>query len=104
MTTSPCESHEGEGEAVDIALRPEGLALARSPPAGAGNAIPGEVTSILFQGASIEHQVEIGGASLRIVSPPQVPFAKDAAVWVVITRSAASVFRRDAAGADAGLR
>jgi iron(III) transport system ATP-binding protein len=80
------------GDAVDIALRPEGLALARSPPAGGGNAIPGEVTSIAFQGGSIEYQVEIGGVSLRVVASPQMPFARDAAVWVVIARSGASVF------------
>jgi ABC-type Fe3+/spermidine/putrescine transport system ATPase subunit len=97
---------DGElGEVVDIALRPESLALAASPPAGGGNTIPGQVVSFAFQGGSTEYLVEIGGASLRVVSPPQTQFAKDAAVWVVIARSPASVFRRDADSVDpTGLR
>jgi iron(III) transport system ATP-binding protein len=90
---------DGEvGEAVDIALRPESLALAAAPAPAVDNIIPGTVTSAAFQGGSIEYQVDIGGTSLRVVSSPQTHVAKGAAVWVAVARSGALVFRRGAGG------
>jgi iron(III) transport system ATP-binding protein len=83
----------GVGEAVDVVLRPESLTLASAAPAGDDEAIPGRIVSAAFQGASVDYEVDMDGATLRVLSPAQ--FTIGAPVWIVVARSDASVFRRD---------
>jgi ABC-type Fe3+/spermidine/putrescine transport system ATPase subunit len=88
---------DGEvGEAVDLALRPESLVLAAAPPAGGTETVSGKVLSAAFQGASVEYEVDVGGATLRVMSPAPAQFAAGAMVWLAITRSGRAVFRRAA--------
>jgi multiple sugar transport system ATP-binding protein len=88
---------EGDvGEAVDVVLRPENLALATAPPASGTEAIPGKILSAAFQGAGVEYEVDIGGAALRAMSPAPAQSAAGATVWLAVVPSGRAVFRRDA--------
>jgi iron(III) transport system ATP-binding protein len=85
---------EGEvGEAVDVVLRPESLALAAPAPADA-EAIPGKIVSAAFQGASIDCEVDVGGAVLRVLATAPAQFAAGAEVRLIIGRTGSVVFRR----------
>jgi ABC-type Fe3+/spermidine/putrescine transport system ATPase subunit len=81
------------GEAVDVALRPESLTLAV---ASVDDAIPGKIVSAAFQGASVDYEVDVEGAVLRVLSPAPAQFATGAPVWVAVARSGGAVFRHDA--------
>jgi ABC-type Fe3+/spermidine/putrescine transport system ATPase subunit len=88
---------EGDvGEAVDVVLRPESLTLVAAAAAGDAEAIPGTIVSVAFQGASVDYEVDVGGATLRVLSPAPAQFIVGAPVWVAVARSGASVFRRAA--------
>jgi iron(III) transport system ATP-binding protein len=90
---------EGDvGEAVDVVLRPESLTLAAVAPAGDVEAIPGKIVSAAFQGASIDYEVDVGGAALRVLSPAPARYAAGASVWIAIARFGAAVFRRNSRG------
>ena len=82
----------GEGEAVDVVLRPESLTLAAT---SSEDAIPGKIVSAAFQGASIDYEVDVGGAVLRVLAPAPAQFATGASVRVIVARSGGAVFRRD---------
>jgi iron(III) transport system ATP-binding protein len=86
----------GVGEAVDVVLRPEDLTLAAAAPADNAEAIPGTIVSAAFQGAGIDYEVDVGGATLRVLLPASASFTIGAQVWIAVARSSASVFRRDA--------
>jgi iron(III) transport system ATP-binding protein len=86
---------EGEpGEAVDVVLRPESLTLGATAPAGNAEAIAGKIISAAFQGASIEYEIDVGGATLRVLAPAPTQSAIGAPVWIAVARSGAAVFRR----------
>jgi len=89
------QAGEGDiGEAVDVVLRPESLTLAAAAPAGDAETIPGKIVSAAFQGASVDYEVEVGGATLRVLSPAPAQSAIGAPVWIAIARSGVAVFRR----------
>src|SRR5262249_39564565 len=75
------------GEAVDVVLRLEALTLAVSSPIGDADAIPGTIVSAAFQGAGVEYEVDMGGATLRVLSPAPAQFAAGARVWITVARS-----------------
>jgi len=85
------------GEAVDVVLRLEALTLAASSPAGDADAIPGKIVSAAFQGAGVEYEVDVRGATLRVLAPAPAQFAAGAWVWITVARSGAAVFRRGSA-------
>src|SRR5262249_42892612 len=82
------------GEAVDVVMRPESLTLAAAAPACDAETIPGKIVSAAFQGASVDYEVEVGGATLRVLSPAPAQSAIGAPVWIAIARSGVAVFRR----------
>jgi iron(III) transport system ATP-binding protein len=88
---------EGDvGEAVDVVLRPESLTIAAAPPADDTEAISGKVLAAAFQGAGVEYEVDIGGATLRLMASAPAQFAAGGTVWLAVVRSGRAVFRRDA--------
>jgi iron(III) transport system ATP-binding protein len=87
---------EGDvGEAVDVVLRSESLTLAAAAPVGDAEAIPGKIVSAAFQGASIEYEIDVGDATLRVLSPASTQSAVGMPVWITVARSGAAVFRRN---------
>jgi hypothetical protein len=70
--------------------------LTAVPPADQTNAVPGTIVSSTFQGNGTEHDVDIGGAMLRVFAPGKAQLAQGASVWVGIRASGNSVFGREA--------
>jgi ABC-type Fe3+/spermidine/putrescine transport system ATPase subunit len=83
------------GEPVDIALRPDCLALRTGAPDASLNSLQGSVASLSFQGGHIEYEVEVdGGARLRVHTGTQSPIGPGHAVYLSIDPARAMVFKR----------
>jgi iron(III) transport system ATP-binding protein len=83
------------GDIVDVVLRPENLTLTADAPPDQTNAMPGTIASLTFQGNTVEYDVDIGGASLRVFAAMQAQLTRGAAVWIGVRPSNGSVFKRD---------
>jgi ABC-type Fe3+/spermidine/putrescine transport system ATPase subunit len=83
------------GATVDIVLRPENLVILAQRPADDMNVVPGRITSLTFQGGSVEYEVDIGaGVSLRVLARAQAELTRGTAVWIGIDLERAAVFAR----------
>ena len=83
------------GEAVDVVLRPEHVALSTTLPADSLNAIPGRVTSLAFQGGHVEYDIDLEGggrARAHALSPVQAQTGQP--VWITVDAGRGPVFRR----------
>jgi ABC-type Fe3+/spermidine/putrescine transport system ATPase subunit len=83
------------GEAVDVVLRPENLAVSVAAAAERMNSLQGRVESLLFQGGHIEYEIEVtGGARLRVHGRAPALADRDRAVHILVDTARAMVFRR----------
>jgi ABC-type Fe3+/spermidine/putrescine transport system ATPase subunit len=85
---------EPPGAVVDVVLRPENLTIT-SQDAPELNTVPGRITALVFQGNSVEYEVDIGGAtSLRVVARAQAELVRGTPVRIAIDPRRAAVFPR----------
>jgi iron(III) transport system ATP-binding protein len=80
-----------EGE-VELILRPETLTIRT---AAAPGALVGKILSAVFQGASVEYGVDVGGdVLLRVIAKPDVELGRDTPVWIGLDDASITAFRR----------
>jgi iron(III) transport system ATP-binding protein len=82
-----------EGTVVEVILRPESLSIDTDLVTTSGRALKGQVTSVTFQGDSVDYAVDIGGDSLRVIGRPDREIARGAAVIVSWDETSGTVFR-----------
>jgi iron(III) transport system ATP-binding protein len=81
------------GTRIEVVLRPENLTISTLPPADERNAIPGRITGFVFQGGSIEYEVDVGGgALLRVLAPAPGGLARGTPVWIGIDTRRVAIF------------
>jgi iron(III) transport system ATP-binding protein len=81
------------GTAVEVILRPESLSIDTDLVTTSRRALKGQVTSVTFQGDSVDYAVDIGGASLRVIGRPDREIARGAAVMVSWDPAGSTVFQ-----------
>jgi ABC-type Fe3+/spermidine/putrescine transport system ATPase subunit len=84
-----------EGQAVQVAIRPESLRLGPLPPAAgeAGGAVPGKVAEVTFLGNITDCHVTLpDGTRVRVQAAPGEVLEVGQPVWVSFDREASSVF------------
>jgi iron(III) transport system ATP-binding protein len=81
------------GSVVEVILRPESLSIDTDLVTTSGRALRGQVTSVTFQGDSVDYAVDIGGDSLRVIGRPEREIARGAAVIVSWDQTSSTVFR-----------
>jgi ABC-type Fe3+/spermidine/putrescine transport system ATPase subunit len=82
-----------DGTAVEVILRPESLSIDTDLVTTSGRAIRGQVTSVTFQGDSVDYAVDVGGDSLRVIGRPEREIARGASVIVSWDTASSTVFR-----------
>jgi iron(III) transport system ATP-binding protein len=88
-------TEHGPPEPVDVVLRPEDLTIVAEPPVHECNTIPGRIVALVFQGSTVEYEVDIGGdASLRVLARVRADLTHGAPVWIGIDTRRAAVFGR----------
>jgi ABC-type Fe3+/spermidine/putrescine transport system ATPase subunit len=98
-------TEQGQGDTIDVVLRPEDLTIVPRPPAQDGNVhdgnvhdcstIPGRIVAMVFQGGTVEYEIDIGGdASLRVLARARADLTRGAPVWISIDTRRAAVFAR----------
>jgi iron(III) transport system ATP-binding protein len=81
------------GTAVEVILRPESLSIDTDLVTTSGRALRGQVSSVTFQGDSVDYAVEIGGGTLRVIGRPDREIVRGAAVIVTWDVGTCTVFR-----------
>jgi iron(III) transport system ATP-binding protein len=90
--TVPLAAGIGAGDAVDIAVRPENVVLARAPQSPG---LAGRITDAVYLGSSIEYVVTAGGdLRLRVQAHPTQVFAVGDAVAVEFDPVLCTMFQR----------
>jgi iron(III) transport system ATP-binding protein len=88
-------TEQGLGETIDVVLRPENLTIAAQPHANECNTIPGRIIALVFQGSTVEYEVDIGGdVSLRVLARARADLTRGTPVWIGIDTRRAAVFAR----------
>jgi iron(III) transport system ATP-binding protein len=88
-------TEHGPPEPVDVVLRPEDLTIVAEPAVHECNTIPGRIVAVVFQGSTVEYEVDIGGdASLRVFARARADLTRGAPVWIGIDTRRAAVFGR----------
>jgi iron(III) transport system ATP-binding protein len=83
------------GEAVDVVLRPENLAITAHRPVDELNTIAGRIAALTFQGSNVEYEVDIGdGTSLRVLARAQAELTRGTPVWIGIDTRHVALFGR----------
>jgi iron(III) transport system ATP-binding protein len=78
-----CPAGVGVGDRVTVSMRPENISLHRQQPSS-GNVLNGQIELLTFLGESIECQVRVGGARLRIREHPTIAFQSGESAFVHI--------------------
>jgi iron(III) transport system ATP-binding protein len=88
-------TEQGPPASIDVVLRPEDLTIAAQPPANQWNTIPGRIIALVFQGGTVEYEIDIGGdVSLRVLARVHTDLTRGTPVWVGIDTRRAAVFAR----------
>jgi ABC-type molybdate transport system ATPase subunit len=88
-------TEQGPPASIEVVLRPEDLTIAAQPPVNQCNTIPGRIIALVFQGGTVEYEVDIGGdVSLRVLARARADLTRGTPVWVGIDTRRAAVFGR----------
>jgi iron(III) transport system ATP-binding protein len=92
LASSEGASHFGPGTNVRVIIRPEDIKLLKGEAPAGHNAWPGIVKAVMFSGAHVEYQVEVGPVRLHARSDNRALLAEGSAVTVGLDPTALFVF------------